>query len=136
VVADALSRKRYCNKTFARRMQLELRREMEYLNLGMVNESKLAMKVEPTLTVEIREGQLEDEKLKEIRQLIQNNKTSNFLDGSQGTLWLGKQICVPNLKHVKELILREAHDSAYSIHPSGTKIYKDLKTRYWWYGMK
>jgi hypothetical protein len=136
VVADALSRKRYCNMTFARRMQLELRREMEYLNLGMVNESKLAMKVEPTLTVEIREGQLEDEKLKEIRQLIQNNKTGNFLDGSQGTLWLGKQICVPNLKHVKELILREAHDSAYSIHPSGTKIYKDLKTRYWWYGMK
>jgi hypothetical protein len=136
VVADALSRKRYCNMTFARRMQLELRREMEYLNLGMVNESKLAMKVEPTLTVEIREGQLEDEKLKEIRQLIQNNKTSNFLDGSQGTLWLGKQICVPNLKHVKELILREAHDSAYSIHPSSTKIYKDLKTRYWWYGMK
>jgi hypothetical protein len=136
VVADALSRKRYCNMTFARRMQLELRREMEYLNLGMVNKSKLAMKVEPTLTVEIREGQLEDEKLKEIRQLIQNNKTSNFLDGSQGTLWLGKQICVPNLKHVKELILREAHDSAYSIHPSSTKIYKDLKTRYWWYGMK
>jgi hypothetical protein len=34
------------------------------------------------------------------------------------------------------LILIEAHDSAYSIHPGSTKMYKDLKTRYWWYGMK
>jgi hypothetical protein len=37
---------------------------------------------------------------------------------------------------VKELIVREAHDSAYSIHPGSTKMYHDLKSRYWWYGMK
>jgi hypothetical protein len=66
VVADALSRKKYCNATFARRMQPELRREIEYLNLGMVNEDKVTMEVEPTLEAEIREGQLEDAKLKEI----------------------------------------------------------------------
>jgi hypothetical protein len=136
VVADALSRKKYCNATFARRMQPELWREIEYLKLGMVNEAKVVMEVEPTLEVEIREGQLEDAKLKEIRQLIQDNKTSDFSEDSQGTLWLGKRICVPNLKPIKEWILREAHDSAYSIHPSSTKMYKDLKTRYWWNGMK
>jgi hypothetical protein len=48
-------------------MPPELRREVKYLNLGMVNEAKIVMKVEPTLEVEIREGQLEDAKLKEIR---------------------------------------------------------------------
>jgi hypothetical protein len=68
--------------------------------------------------------------------LIQDNKTSDFSEDSQDTLWLGKHICIPNLKHIKELILREAHDSAYSIHPGSTKMYKDLKTRYWWCGMK
>jgi hypothetical protein len=136
MVADALSHKKYCNATFARTMQPELRREIEHLNLGMVNESKVRMEVELTLEAEIREGQLEDAKLKEIRQLIQDNKTSDFSEGGQGTLWLGKLICVPNLKHIKELILREAQDSAYSIHPGCTKMYKDLKTRYWWYGMK
>jgi hypothetical protein len=136
VVADALSCKKYCNATFARRMQLELRREIEYLNLGMVNEAKVVMEVEPTLEAEIREGQLEDAKLKEIRQLIWDNKTSDFLENSQGTLWLGKRICVPNLKPIKESILREAHDSTYSIYPGSTKMYKDLKTRYWWYGIK
>jgi hypothetical protein len=102
-------------------MQPELLREIEHLNLGMVNESKVRMEVEPTLEVEIQEGQLENAKLKEIRQLIRDNKTSDFSEDGQGTLWLGKQICVPNLKHIKELILREAHDSAYSIHPSSTK---------------
>jgi IS30 family transposase len=68
--------------------------------------------------------------------LIRDNKTSDFSEDSQGTLWLGKRICVPNLKPIKELIIREAHDSAYSIHPSSTKMYTDLKTHYWWYGMK
>jgi hypothetical protein len=49
---------------------------------------------------------------------------------------LGKRISVPNNKAIKDLILREAHGSAYSIHPGSTKMYKDLKARYWWYGMK
>jgi hypothetical protein len=53
VVGDAPSRKKYCNATFARRMPLELRREIEYLNLGMVNEAKVLMEVELTLEVEI-----------------------------------------------------------------------------------
>jgi hypothetical protein len=66
VVADALSCKKYCNATFARRMQPELRREIKYLNLGMVSEAKVTMDVEPALKVEIREGQLEYAKLKEI----------------------------------------------------------------------
>jgi hypothetical protein len=67
VIVDALSRKKYCNATFARRMPPELRREIEYLNLGMVNEAKVVREVEPTLEAEIQEGQLEDAKLKEIR---------------------------------------------------------------------
>jgi hypothetical protein len=53
VVADALSPKKYCNATFARRMPPKLRREIEYLNLGMVNESKVVMEVELTLEAEI-----------------------------------------------------------------------------------
>jgi hypothetical protein len=64
VVADALSHKKYCNATFARRIRPELQREIEYLNLGMVNEASVTMQVEPTLEAEMRECQLEDAKLK------------------------------------------------------------------------
>jgi hypothetical protein len=121
---------------FDHRTRPELRREIENLNLWMVNDLVVAMEVDPTLELEIREGQLEDPKLLEIWQLITDNRTIDFSEDSQGTLWLGNQRCVPNQKHVKELILREAHDSAYSIRPSSTKMYKDLKTQYWWYRMK
>jgi hypothetical protein len=65
-------------------------KDIKYLNLIVLNDAAVAMEVEPTLEVEIREGQLEDTKLKEIRQLIKDNKTSNFSEDSQGTLWLGK----------------------------------------------
>jgi hypothetical protein len=34
------------------------------------------------------------------------------------------------------VILRETHDSAYSIHPRSTKMYKDLMKKYWWYDPK
>jgi hypothetical protein len=43
---------------------------------------------------------------------------------------------VPNVKELKEEILQEAHNSAYSIHPGGNKMNHDLKVTYWWYGMK
>jgi hypothetical protein len=32
-------------------MQPELRRKIEYLNLGMVNDAKVTMEVEPTLDI-------------------------------------------------------------------------------------
>jgi hypothetical protein len=67
VVVDALSRKKYYNTSFARTMQPELRREMEHLNLRMMNECKVRMEVELTLEVKIQEGQLEDAILKEIQ---------------------------------------------------------------------
>jgi hypothetical protein len=66
VVADALSRKKYCNATFAKRIRPELHKEIKYLNLAIVNDAKVAMEVEPTLEAEIQKGQLEDTKLKEM----------------------------------------------------------------------
>jgi hypothetical protein len=43
---------------------------------------------------------------------------------------------VPNVKELKDTILCEAHESAYSIHPVGNKMYHNLKATYWWYDMK
>jgi hypothetical protein len=77
-------------------MKPELCRQIEYFNLVMVNDAALALEVEPTLEAEIRNGQLEDDKLKEIRQLIRENKTSDFTEDDKGTLWLGERICVPD----------------------------------------
>jgi hypothetical protein len=38
---------------------------------------------------------------------------------------------VPNVKELKDKILRGAHESAYSIHLGGNKMYHDLNATYW-----
>jgi hypothetical protein len=45
-------------------------------------------------------------------------------------------VCVPNNEEIRKLILEEAHFSPYTVHPGGTKMYQDLKRRFWWNGMK
>jgi len=94
------------------------------------------MEIEPTLEQEIRKGQLTDAKIKEIKVLISLGKALDFTEDDQGTVWFRKRICVPDIDSLRELILKEAHDSVYSIHPGSTKMYQDLKEKYWWYGSK
>ena len=47
-----------------------------------------------------------------------------------------KFICVPKDSEIRKLIFQEAHESPYSIHPGNTKMYEDLKERFWWTNMK
>ena len=42
---------------------------------------------------------------------------------------------MPNDLEIRKLILQEAHDSPYSIHPGNTNLYLDLEERFWWTGM-
>jgi hypothetical protein len=58
------------------------------------------------------------------------------MEDEQGTVWFKDRICVPEIDSLRETILKEAHDSDYSIHPRSTKMYQDLKQKYWWYGLK
>ena len=92
--------------------------------------------MEPTLEQEIQKGQLEDDRIKEIKESVEAGKAPEFTEDGQGTVWFRKRICVPDVEHLREMILKEAHDSAYSIHPGSTKMYQDLKDMYWWYAMK
>jgi hypothetical protein len=61
---------------------------------------------------------------------------SGFSKDEEGVLFYKGRICVPNITELKDKILREAHESAYFIHPGGNKMYHDLKVTYWLYGMK
>jgi hypothetical protein len=51
-------------------------------------------------------------------------------------VWFKDRLFVPDITSIQELILKEAHETAYSIHPGSEKMYQDLKKRFWWYGMK
>jgi hypothetical protein len=84
----------------------------------------------------IQKRQVEDEKIKEIKHNIKEEKSPGLSEDEEGVLWYKGRICVPNVKELKDKILYEAHKSAYSIHPGENKMYHDLKATYWWYGMK
>jgi hypothetical protein len=72
---------------------------------------------------------------KEIRR-IEEGRPSEFRLGDFNSLWFHDRICVPDIPEIKELILKEAHETPYSIHPGSTKMYMDLKELFWWNNMK
>nr|AAS07330.1 putative polyprotein [Oryza sativa Japonica Group]ABF98050.1 retrotransposon protein, putative, Ty3-gypsy subclass [Oryza sativa Japonica Group] len=137
VVADALSRKGYCNATEGRQLPLELCKEFERLNLGIVSKGFVAaLEAKPTLIDQVREAQTNDPDIQEIKKNMRRGKAIGYLEDEQGTVWLGERICVPENKELKDAILKEAHDTLYSIHPGSTKMYQDLKEKFWWASMK
>jgi hypothetical protein len=119
-------------------MPLDLCEEFDKLNLRIdANTEATKIEVGSILLQEIRKDQVEDEKIQEIKRNIkEEEKSHGFSEEEEGVLWYKGRICVPSVKELKDKILREAHESAYSIHPGGNKMYHDLKGAYWWYAMK
>jgi hypothetical protein len=137
VVADTLRRSSHVSQLVVDSMPFELCDEFDKLNLRIiVNTEAMEMEVGSSLLQEIRRGQLEDEKVQEIKRNIEEEKSPSFSEDDEGVLRYKGRICVPNIKELKNKVLREAHESTYSIHPGGNKMYHDLKPTYWWYGMK
>jgi hypothetical protein len=137
VVADALSCRSHVSQLMVDSMPFELCEEFDKLNLWIVaNTEATEMEVGLDLLQEIQKGQVEDGKIQEIKRIIKEEKSPGFSEDEEGVLWYKGRICVPNVKELKDKILREAHESSYYIHPGGNKMYHDLKATYWWYGMK
>jgi hypothetical protein len=123
VVADALSRRSHVNMLATRELQPEFCKEFEKLNLGWVSSIEvITMEVDSTLEQDIQKVQLEDGKIQEIKEQIKEEKGPEFSVDEQGMLWYKKRLCVPDVKEIRELILHEAHNSTYSIHPRSTMI--------------
>jgi hypothetical protein len=137
LVADALSRKEHVHSAVVAQLPYEIVEDFRRLNLGIVSHTEgVIIDVEPTLEQEIHKGQIGDAKIQETKDLITKGRGPEFTEDEQGTIWFKDRICVPEIDSLRETILKEAHDSDYSIHPRSTKMYQDLKRKYWWYGLK
>jgi hypothetical protein len=127
VVADTLSHRSHVSQLGVSSMPFELCEEFEKLNLRIVaNTEAMEIEVGSNLLQEIQKGQVEDEKIQEIKRNIKEEKSPEFLEDDKGVLWYKGRICVPNVKELKDKILCEAHEFAYSIHPGGNKMYHNL----------
>ena len=131
VIADALTRKSYGPKN------ARLQEEMARLNVHIVPRGSIRkMTIQPTLEDKIRRAQSSDKDLMEIRMQTGENKAPDFRVDNEEILWYKSWICVPREGDFRQIIMDEAHNSAYSIDPGSTKMYMDLKQKYWWKGMK
>jgi hypothetical protein len=61
---------------------------------------------------EIHRGEVEDEKIQEIKHNIKIEKSPRFSKDEQVVLWYKGWICVPKVKELKDKILHEAHEAA------------------------
>ena len=95
-----------------------------------------ALMIQPTLIDEIKSTQGDDPQLQEIRDRLKKTKETEFTIKKDGSLWFRDRLCVPDVKEIKEKILKEAHSSFYTAHPGSTKMYHDLKSTFWWINMK
>ena len=53
-----------------------------------------------------------------------------------GSLQYMGRVVVPQSANLREEILKEFHCSRFAMHPSGTKMYYDLRCYYYWSGTK
>ena len=126
VVADALSRK--------------LVQTLRALNAHLLlsdDDAIIAELIEKLdLLNRVLEAQKNDEKIFAIVNQSREGKETEFTVHEDGFVYYRDRVCVPNDDELKKFILEEAHSGSFSMHPDSTKMYQDLKTSYWWFGMK
>ena len=140
VVADALSRKS-SSGTLATMFtpQKHILLDMERAGIEVIQDTQAKMNsltLGSTLIDQIKVAQASDTELMKIKEEIAEGKRPDFLVSDDGTLRFRGRLCVPKDRVIKDLILREAHRSLYTVHPGSTKMYRDLKQHFWWCGMK
>ncbi|XP_070042836.1 uncharacterized protein [Nicotiana tomentosiformis] len=65
-----------------------------------------------------------------LKDTVQRGGAKEVVIGDDGVMRLQGRICVPNVDGLRKLIFEKAHSSRYSIHPSVTKMYYDMKQYY------
>ncbi|KAJ9557295.1 hypothetical protein OSB04_011909 [Centaurea solstitialis] len=115
VVADALSRK-------TRHMLLRI--------------PLMRLTVKTSLFDLIRQSQVDAIKEENQKKERIKGQLPRLVTDSRVLLTRFGRVWVPVTGEARQTLLDEAHKSKFSIHPGATKMYRDLKTDYWWPGMK
>ena len=101
VVADALSRKVYCNTLLLKEQQPALHEEFQRLNLEVVEHGFLAaLVVQPTLVDQIKIAQQSDLGVTRIKENVKNGIAKCFSEDEHGVVWFGQRLVVPKVVEI------------------------------------
>jgi hypothetical protein len=137
VVADALSRKNHCNCMTVKSIDYSLCYELKKLNIRIVQQGQLTnVTVESTIKDQIISTQRKTSGIAHIKEKVRTGQHTDFSIDDTDVLWFKNRLVVPKVPELRQLILNEAHNTRFSIHPGSNKMYQDLKQRFWWTKMK
>jgi len=63
-------------------------------------------------------------------------KAPGFVIHEDDTIRFYNRMYVPTVERCKKKILDEGHNTPFSVHRGGNKLYKDLKQTLWWCNTK
>ncbi|XP_072087952.1 uncharacterized protein [Arachis hypogaea] len=134
VVADALSQKSL-TIAWMRIKEEELMEKFVDLKLDMDEVARRAclnqLQISSDFKSELLKAHQNDDVLPKVLPAIEQGKQWR-VSWDQDGLWRFKgRVIVPDIGTLRQDILREAHNSRFSIHPGSTKMYHDLKTMFW-----
>ena len=69
-------------------------------------------------------------------QLVSTGDKADYAIDESGGLLYKSKLCVPNVMDLRKKILFESHNTVFTMHPRGNKMYQNMKQYYWWRGMK
>ena len=91
----------------------------------------------PSLLSRVIESQGQEVEILPIKDWVQSSTSDEgWSMHTDDSLWYRGRVVVPQLIDLREEILKEFHYSHFAVHPSGTKMYRDLRHQYYWSGMK
>ena len=84
----------------------------------------------------IIDAQKNDEEMQKKVQMVRDGDKTGFSIKKDGSLYFQDRLCVPCDKELKKKLLFAAHNTVFTMHHGGNKMYQDLKQQYWWKRMK
>ena len=126
IVADALNRKTVVAMS------------LQYSDRRLADDGAMLAQLEaqPVLKQMIIDAQKNDEELQKKLQMVRDGDKTKILEKEARSLYFQNRLCVPDDKELKQKLISEAHNTVFTMHPGGNKMYQDLKQFYWWKRMK
>ena len=62
--------------------------------------------------------------------MVKDRDKTDFSVKEAGNLYFHNRLCVPDYKELNKKLLFEAHNTVFTMHPRGNKMYRDLKQHY------
>ena len=122
VVENALSRKAMAALSF------------QHSEARLANDGAILaqLKAQSVLKQMIIDAQKNDEEMQKKVQMVRDGDKTGFSIKEDGSLYFQDRLCVPYDKELKKKLLFAAHNTVFTMHPGGNKMYQDLKQQYWW----